>query len=239
MILAISTLCNYSLYIYDLLKSMSLVLPDQVYKIINKVFRYSVGSCSKPYLTMSMLVILWSATSGSVAITNGINIAYGFKTKKNYLFSRIRGILFTLSLMFSMNIVFAIIVAGRSLLIFVKKISVFQGYNFILIDILRFSFSFLIVFIILLAAYKFLPYEKVRFSYALPGAIFSALGSIGGSYIYSRYVSSRVVYISSIYGNLSGVFVFIIWIYILSIVFLTGAEVNYFAAKQKKTTNKK
>ena len=116
----------------------------------------------------------------------------------------------------------------------VKKISLFDGYNFIFIDILRFSLSFFVVFIILSAAYKFLPYEKVKFSYSFPGAIFAAAGSIGGSYIYSRYVSSRVVYINSIYGNLSGLFVFIIWIYILSVIFLSGAEVNYFAAKQKK-----
>lgn len=233
LILAISMLCGYSIHIYDLLSSLSAVLPEQVYSIINNVLKYSVGSCSKPYLTISMLVILWPATSGSAAIINGINIAYGFNTKKNHLFLRLRGILFALAVMLSMQIVFAIIVAGRSLLIFVKKISIFAGYNFLLIDILRFSIAFFVVFIILSAAYKFLPYEKVKFSYAFPGAIFSAISSIAGSYLYSRYVSTRVVFINSIYGNLSGIFVFIIWIYILSIIFLTGAEVNYFVAKQK------
>ena len=234
MILAISLMCGNSTYIFDFVNSLSAVLPEQVYVIIYNVLKYSVGSCSKPYLTISMLIILWSATSGSATIINGINIAYGFNTKKNYLLLRLRGILFTLALMISMQIVFAVIVAGRSLLIFVKNISYFDGYNFIFIDILRFVLAFFVVFIILSAAYKFLPYEKVKFSYAFPGAIFAAVGSIAGSYIYSRYVSSKVVYINSIYGNLSGLFVFIIWIYILSIIFLTGAEVNYFAAKQKK-----
>lgn len=234
LILAISLLCSYSTYIYDLLSSLSAVLPKQVYSIIYNVLKYSVGSCSKPYLTISMLIILWSATSGSATIIKGINIAYGFNTKSNYLFLRLRGILFTLALMFSMQIVFYIIVAGRSLLIFVKKISILEGYNFVFIDVVRFAAAFFVVFIILSAAYKFLPYEKVKFSYAFPGAFFAAIGSIAGSYIYSRYVSTRVVYINSIYGNLSGLFVFIIWIYILSIIFLTGAEVNYFASKQKK-----
>lgn len=233
-ILAISLMCGYSTYIYEFLSSLSAVLPKQVYSIIYSVLKYSVGSCSKPYLTISMLIILWSATSASATIINGINIAYGFNTKRNYLFLRIRGILFTLALMISMQIVFAVIVAGSSLLIFVKKLSIVDGYNFFFVDILRFSIAFLAVFIILSAAYKFLPYEKVKFTYAFPGAFFSAVASIAGSYIYSRYVSTRVVYINSIYGNLSGIFVFIIWIYILSIIFLTGAEVNYFAAKQKK-----
>jgi membrane protein len=231
--MAISLLCGYSEYIYNILNSLSNVIPKEVHNIIYNVLKYSVGSCSKPYLTISMLIIIWSATSGSAAIINGINIAYGFNTKKNFLFLRLRGILFTLALMISMQIIFAVIVAGSSLLLFIKGVSIFEDYNFILIDILRFAFAFFAIFIILLASYKFLPYEKVKFTYAYPGAIFASVGSIAGSYLYSRYVSTRVVFINSIYGNLSGLFVFIIWIYILSIIFLMGAEVNYFAAKQK------
>jgi membrane protein len=234
LIMAISLLCGYSEYIYNILNSLSDVLPEEVYRIIFNTLKYSVSSCSKPYLTTSMLIIIWSAASGSAAMINGINIAYGFNTKKNFLFLKLRGILFTLALMVSMQVVFAAIVAGRSLLVFVKKISIFRDYNIILIDILRFAVAFFSIFIILLAAYKFLPYEKVKLSYAYPGAIFAAGGSIIGSYLYSRYASSKVVFINSIYGNLSGIFVFIIWIYILSIIFLMGAEVNYFASKQKK-----
>ena len=233
LIMAISLMCGYSEYIYTVLDSLSGVLPGEVHRIIFNALKYSVTSCSKPYLTTSMLIILWSATSGSAAIINGINIAYGFNTKKNFLFLRLRGILFTLALMISMQLVFASIVAGRSLLLFVKKISIFQDYNFIFIDILRFILAFFAIFIILLAAYKFLPYEKVKLSYAYPGAVFAAAGSIIGSYLYSRYASSRVVFINSIYGNLSGIFVFIIWIYILSIIFLMGAEVNYFASNDQ------
>jgi len=239
LILAISLMCGYSEYIYSILNSLSDVIPEEVHRIIYNVLKYSVASCSKPYLTISMLIIIWSATSGSAAIINGINIAYGFNTRKNFLFLRIRGILFTLALMVSMQIIFAAVVAGRTLLLFVKGISIFEDYNFIFIDILRFAVTFFIVLIILLASYKFLPYEKVKFSYAYPGAIFAAAGSIAGSYLYSRYVSTRVVFINSIYGNLSGLFVFIIWIYILSIIFLMGAEVNYFAAKQKNGINGK
>jgi membrane protein len=239
LIMAISLLCDYSEYIYNILNSLSNVLPDEVHSIIYNALKYSVSSCSTPYLTTSMLIILWSATSGSAAMINGINIAYGFNTKKNFLFLRLRGILFTLALMISMQIVFAVIVAGSSLLLFVKKVSIFQDYNFLLIDILRFALAFFAIFIILLAAYKFLPYEKVKFSYAYPGAIFAAVSSLAGSYLYSRYVSAKVVYINSIYGNLSGLFVFIIWIYILSIIFLMGAEVNYFAAKQRNGINGK
>ncbi len=40
------------------------------------------------------------------------------------------------------------------------------------------------------------------------------------------------MYYSSIYGNLSGVIIFLIWIFILSLIFLTGAEINYFTGRR-------
>ena len=105
LIMAISLLCGYSEYIYNILNSLSDVLPEEVYRIIFNTLKYSVSSCSKPYLTTSMLIIIWSAASGSAAMINGINIAYGFNTKKNFLFLKLRGILFTLALMVSMQVV--------------------------------------------------------------------------------------------------------------------------------------
>jgi len=233
LILAISLLCNYSLYIYNFLDSLVNILPMQVYNIIYGVVGYALGSCGKPYLTISMLIILWSATSGSATIINGINTAYGFNIKKNYITLRLRGLLFTLAFMFSMQLIFAVIVAGRSFLILVKKISTIDGFNFAFLDSLRYFVAFFFIFIILSAAYKFLPYEKIKLSRALPGGIFSSISFIAGSNIYSHYVSSKIFYINSIYGNLSGFLIFIIWIYILSVIFFIGAEINYFVTKIK------
>jgi len=233
LILAISLLCNYSSYIYYILNSLSTFLPQDVYNIVFSVIRYSISSCSKPYLSVSMLIILWSATSGSATIINGINKAYGFSVKQNYLFLRIRGILFALAIMITMQVLFALIVAGRQLLIFVQNIELFSSLNYVLINIFRYAMPFVLLFVTFSAAYKFLTYEKVKFSFVFPGALFATTGFIIGSYAYSHYISKRILYYNTIYGNLSSVFVFIIWIYMLSIVFLAGAEVNYLSSKYK------
>jgi membrane protein len=96
-----------------------------------------------------------------------------------------------------------------------------------------------LLFLIFSAAYKFLTYEKVSFSFVMPGAVVSALGFIGGSMVFSNYISTKAKYYDSIYGNLSGLIIFLIWLFILSTIFLTGAEINYFSGKhsQKKKKN--
>ncbi|MFA9422678.1 MAG: YihY/virulence factor BrkB family protein [Sedimentibacter sp.] len=232
LILAISMLCNYSDYIYYILNSLSPFLPQDVYNIIINIINYSISSCNKPYLSASMLVILWSATSGSVTIISGINRAYGFTTKTHYLFLRLKGIILSLAIMIAMQIIFTLIVAGSQILIFLEKIEIFSSYNYFFINVFRYATPFVFLFVIFSGAYKFLPYEKVKFSFVFPGALFASLGFIIDSYAYSYYISIKILYYNSIYGNLSGLFVFIVWIYMLSIIFLTGAEVNFFASKR-------
>src|SRR5690606_20228489 len=100
--------------------------------------------------------------------------------------------------------------------------------------ILRYVLPFLFMFIIFSAAYKFLTYEKVKFSFVFPGAAFATIGIIGGSTAYSYYIGTKTFYYNTIYGNLAGVIIFLLWIFIMSIIFLTGAEINYFVGKNKQ-----
>ncbi|MDF2617208.1 MAG: YihY family protein [Sedimentibacter sp.] len=222
LIFAISLLCSYSEYIYYLLNTLSSFMPEDVYKIVYNIVSYAINSCSKSYLSLSMLVLLWSATSGSATIISGINRAYGFTAKRHFLFLRLEGIVFAVAIMTSMQVIFALVVAGRPILIYLQDITIYKDLNYLLIHILRYAVPFILLFLLFSAAYKFL------------GALFAAIAMITGSYFYSRYASTRFMYYNSIYGNLSGVFVFIIWIYILSIIFLMGAEVNYLVSKSKK-----
>lgn len=242
LILTISILCNYSEYIFYILDSVEKILPTEVFNIVSDVVYNSVNSCNRqPLFSASILVILWSATAGSASIIHGINRAYGFNIKNNYLFMRIEGIIFSVALMIIMQLIFTLIVLGREIVSFLEGIELFSEITYSIINILRYAFPILLLFLVFSAAYKFLTYEKVKFSFVFPGAIASTVGFVLGSMIFSNYISTKAKYYSSIYGNLSGIIVFLIWIFILSIIFLTGAEINYFAGKhsQKKKNSER
>lgn len=237
LILTVSILCNYSYYIFYILNSVETILPADVFNIVSNVVHNSVNSCGMPYFSTSIIVILWSATAGSATIINGINRAYGFTVRNNYLFMRIEGIIFSMAIMMIMQLIFALIVLGREIVSFLQNIELFSDINYSFINVFRYVLPIILLFLIFSAAYKFLTYEKVGISFVFPGAIFSTLGFIAGSMLYSNYISTKLKYYNSIYGNLSGLIVFLIWIFILSTIFLTGAEINYFIGKnsQKRT----
>lgn len=236
LILSISILCNYSYFIYELLHSIESIIPADVYRIVYDIVTKSVGSCSKPYISSSLLILLWSATAGSATIIAGINRAYGFTVNRGYFFMRLEGIIFSFAIMVMLQIIFALIVLGNEIVTLLQNASLLSDVIYSVIHIFRYALPFLLLFLIFSAAYKYLTYEKVKFSFVFPGAAFSTIGIITGSAVYSYYIGTKTIYYDTIYGNLSGVIIFLLWIFIMSIIFLTGAEINYFAGKirQKK-----
>lgn len=237
LILAISILCNYSSYIFYILDSVENILPPDIFNIVSNVVYNTVNSCSGTHFSAGVLVVLWSATAGSATIIEGINRAYGFIAKNNFIFMRIEGIIFALAIMLAMQLIFALIVLGREIVSFMQNIVMLPEITYLVIDIFRYALPVLLLFLIFSAAYKFLTYEKVSFPFVFPGAAASTGGFVAGSFIYSNYISTKAKYYDSIYGNLSGLAVFLIWIFILSAIFLTGAEINYFTGRHRQ--NKK
>lgn len=234
LILSISILCNYSYFIYEIVHSVESIIPADVYKIVYNIVNKSVNSCAKPYISSSLLILLWSATAGSATIITGINRAYGFTVNRNYFFMRLEGIVFSFAIMITLQIIFALIVLGNEIITLMQNISLLSDVIFSIIHIFRYVLPFLLMFLVFSAAYKYLTYEKVKFSFVFPGAAFATIGIIGGSTVYSYYIGTKTIYYNTIYGNLSGVIIFLLWIFIMSIIFLTGAEINYFVGKSRQ-----
>ncbi len=79
--------------------------------------------------------------------------------------------------------------------------------------------------------YIYFPARKVPKKNALAGAVFSAALWIVSSYLYGFYIKHAIAY-SKIYGSLSAIPLFLIWVFINWVVFLLGAELAVFIEKK-------
>jgi membrane protein len=70
------------------------------------------------------------------------------------------------------------------------------------------------------------PNYKTKIVYSLPGAAFTTAIWFGISKGFSYYVNNLSTF-SWVLGSLGSIFLFLVWIYWLSIVVLTGAEINH------------
>lgn len=228
-ILVISIFGRHSEYLFYALDSIDGIIPSNVHNVISNILTNASTDYNKPYLSASIIGILWSASSGSVGIIKGINKAYNCSLDKNFIFLRLKGIFFTISLMLSVQLIFILIVTGDYIINFIQTLNLFPDVSYFIINVIRYGISIIYIFIICFLAFKYLPSKKRTFSFVLPGAVFSTCGFIISSVIFSAYTTTRVDYYTNIYGNLSDFFILILWIYITSVIFLLGAEINVFA----------
>jgi membrane protein len=92
-------------------------------------------------------------------------------------------------------------------------------------SVLKYGFpvaSMLVVFTLL---YWMTPNRRLTLNEVIPGAVFTTLGWIVTSLLFSFYVNHFGNY-SKTYGSLGGVIVLLIWLYISSIIVLLGGEIN-------------
>ena len=81
------------------------------------------------------------------------------------------------------------------------------------------------MFVFTLLYYQ-LPNCKTGLAGALPGAIYTTVVWFGLSKGFSFYVTNLSA-LSWVLGSFGSIFIFLVWIYWLSIVVLTGAEINH------------
>ncbi|MDD2494113.1 MAG: YihY/virulence factor BrkB family protein [Tissierellia bacterium] len=237
--LLITMLDYYSASIYELLYFIKTFIPTNIYNIIINTINASINTYNKSYISVSIVALLISASSGSVGIIKGINKAYGCCFNNNYLRIRLKGILFTLFLIFAFQLSFLFIIAGDFLIRLIQNIRIFTDFFVLVINFLRYLLPILAFILIFSVTYKFLPFEKVSSKSVIPGAIFSTFGWIISSSLFSRYIESKGSYYNNIYGSLSGFFVLLLWIYLSSFVFLLGAEINAFILKENISFKRK
>ncbi len=90
------------------------------------------------------------------------------------------------------------------------------------------SFLALVVLVTVFAGlYTVVPVRRHSLKSQLPGAMFSTLGWIVFSGLFSIYFNNFSNY-SYMYGSLTAVVVLMLWLYICICILLIGAELNYY-----------
>jgi membrane protein len=200
-------------------------LPEDVGKILNSVVGEIFSAKQPALLSIGALITVWSASRGISAVGKGLNKAFDAEETRPYWKVNALAVVFTIGMaaVILLSILFLIFgeVIGRTLLGLLDRGLAFSllwgGLRYAAAAILLvFGFSLL---------YKWLPDRRVRFTEALPGAVFTTLGNMGTSSLFSFYVGNFTNY-TRIYGSIGGAIVLLLWIYLNSVILLLGGELN-------------
>lgn len=213
----------------DILQGVISYLPVEIRDLFKNFIKEIAASSSQSLLSISAVLGLWSSSAGIKAVVRAINKAYDYGEHRSYIKLRLMSVLFTIALLILIVLVFLTLIFGEVL---TNKLFELLGLTFFFKILWRYMrilipVSYMILIFALL--YKYSPSKsrlhKISFSSTLPGAVFTTLGWMLTSVLFSYYVNNFGNYAVT-YGSLVGVILLFIWLYISSIIIVLGGEIN-------------
>ena len=77
----------------------------------------------------------------------------------------------------------------------------------------------------LIAVHLWLPSGKRKFTRIVPGILFTLIGWLAGSTVFAAYLDRFSSYVST-YAGLASIMIAVVFLYIVSAVFIVGGELN-------------
>lgn len=168
------------------------------------------------------------ASNGTASLIVSSNTIYGIKNS-SFFKRRLKSLVMILIiiLLFIFLLIFGVF--GNKIIEMLELMDISKSIltNIILIiNVLKGPISWFIIFLFIKIIYTMAPDKKIQSSEVNKGAIFTTIGFIVATYIYSLYTTNFARY-DVFYGNLASIVVLMIWLYLLSYIFTIGLALNY------------
>lgn len=208
----------------DVMTAVIQVFPSSVdsmmTSIVNQVYNQSMG-----IIPVTVLVALWSAGKGVLAMSTGLNCVYQCRETRNYVLLRLRATLYTVMFILVIILLLVLSVFGNSLNLFIgEHVPILAKAADQLIQARVFIAPVTLILFCLLT-YEFLPNRRDRWMKHFPGAVFAAIGWMVVSWVFSVYVDIFEGF-SSMYGSLTTIVLIMLWLYFCMYSILIGGVIN-------------
>ena len=224
LILIVLIASSFSIDIEKVIELLENVLPvsssELVIDVISgKGFDKNVGF----FVFIGLLV----ATNGTFSIITASNTLYNVK-KSDAINDRIKSVLLLFIIVILFMFLIIVPLFGERILALLQNVEVLNRIidNLIVVfKIIQWPISCLIVYFNIKLIYTIAPSVSVESRTTSNGAMFTTIIWIVSTFIFKYYLLYFAKY-DIIYGNLSAIIVLIIWLYLLSYVFVFGMAMN-------------
>jgi membrane protein len=217
----------------DLIKSVLNFAPEGTMAFIQSTLIEVMSSKNTGLLSIGILGTLWSASNAMNNIIKAMNRAYDVAETRSFVVVRLMSIVLTIAMIFVVIIALVLPVFGEQIGTFLFSYLGFS-YEFKYVwTVVRWLMTPIVIFTVFLGIYFFAPNRKIPLKTAIPGAIFSSIGWIVVSFLFSYYVSNFAGY-SSTYGSIGGIIILMVWFYLTGIIILAGGEINGLLTERKR-----
>jgi membrane protein len=209
----------------DHLRELSGLLPPGAFEIIADQIKNLAQTRNTTLgitFFVGLAVALWSTHTGTLAIFDAMNVAYGEKEKRGLIKLNLVALCFTLCAMACAAAMVALVAVMPLVLSYLWL----DRFSEQLAFLLRWPVLLLIVAIAVTAVYRFGPSrEPARFRWMTWGAALVTVSWFAMSLGFSFYLNHFANY-SATYGTLGALIGFLMWIWLSIVILIVGGELN-------------
>ncbi|GAB4147188.1 MAG: YihY/virulence factor BrkB family protein [Sphingomonadales bacterium] len=217
----------------EAIEQMLATAPNQVSTIIEKPLMQVLDGAGTGILTFGILVAIWTAASGIEAARTAVRRAYRNQAIRPAWSRRIESLGLVVAAAVLILIGMAIQVVGPVIWSAISGHLPLPGLFDLLWRWLQFFLSPLSLLAALYLSYLALTPRRIAPRIRLPGALVALalwLLTANGLSLYLKYFGRYDI----VYGSLGGVMIVLIFLYLIGIAFILGAEVNAAATRHAR-----
>jgi membrane protein len=202
-------------------------IPPDIENIARPIIQEITKNLSFGVLSLVFIGIIWSGSSLVEGARTILNRTYRVAHQPPYILGRILSILEFFAITFVIvSTIFGLIIIPQMIqrmnVDFIK-----DNYNHLILYTRTGSFiTYVVLFKMTSLLYYLTPNKKQKFEFVFPGALITTTGWVIAGKLFSFYIKTFDDF-SIIYGSLGGVIIALVFFYIISIIFIYGAEFNY------------
>lgn len=173
---------------------------------------------------LSILTLLWSASGMFTSLAYNINLAWPRASRRNFLQNRLVGLWMIVGLI-GLIVLSLVLTWITHRLPFMEIADTYPSTLFLLRLISGLG-SWLVIFLVFLTLYHWIPTLRVKWSATMWGALIASLAWKAVTAGFSWYLGSSFGQYQLVYGSLGAIVAFLFLIYIISLITLFGAHLS-------------
>jgi membrane protein len=214
---------NLNQHIMNFLAS---AMPAGIYQDSLPTINDIIGKPKANLLSFGFILTLYAATSGVMEIMNALNKCHHSPIERGFIRKRLVAVALTFIVTFGLLFAITAVIVGQFVLSQLDNWGLFiSELYYLLLHTTRFIAAIGIFYIVVCAVYYYGPSTQYRERFFTIGAAFSSVGAIALTRVFSFYLSNFSTY-NKLYGSIGTLIGFMLWIYLLTLLLLSGFEMN-------------
>ena len=220
----------------QLLQGVLRLFPAASESAVVEIWREAERQAAGAALSVSALVALWSSSKGMLGLMRGLNAVCGIAETRGYFRQRLIATFYTLGFaLLTAGTLGFLVYGGRWLGPLWERLSP-AGPGRWVFGSLRTLLGFVVFVLFFVCLYRVLPDRRSTLRAQLPGAMLAAWGWLVFSALFAVYAHHSPGL--SVYGSLTSLVVFMLWLYFCMYILLAGAGVNRILEQADKNSGK-